>query len=185
MKEDAMRPTKLINHLDQQELKKRMKASKDREQFQRWQSIFFTSKGLQADVVAEYVGTTQGTIHQWVYQYNHDGPEGFVLHGRGGRRFGHLTLNEEKAFLEQTISTAAKGMIITVFAIKTGLEKKVGKSVSKDYLYDILHRHGWRKVMPRPQHPKADTEKQGEFKKNFRSWWQPPRKSLSKRIEDW
>lgn len=79
-----MRPTKLMNRLEEHELKKRTKASKDREQFQRWQSIFLTSKGLQAGVVAEYLGTTRGTVHQWVYQYNHDGPDGFLLHGRGG-----------------------------------------------------------------------------------------------------
>lgn len=184
MKEDAMRPTKLMNHLDQEELKKRMKASKDREQFQRWQCIFFTSKGLQADVVADYVGTTPGTVHQWVYRYNHEGPEGFILHGRGGRRFGFLAVDEEKAFLDQVLLMAKKGRVITAFAIKTQIEEKVGKSVSKDYLYDILHRHGWRKVMPRPQHPKADTEKQKEFKKNFRSWWQAPRRGSSKKTQD-
>lgn len=183
MKEGTMRPTKVMNHLDQEELKKRMKASKDRGQFQRWQSIFLSGKGLPADVVAEYVGTTPGTVHQWVYRYNHEGPEGFILCGRGGRRFGFLTPDGEKAFLEQIVSTAKKGRIITAFAIKTQMEEKVGKSVSKDYLYDILHRHGWRKVMPRPQHPNADAEKREEFKKNFRSWWQPPRKGSSKGMQ--
>ncbi|MCX5805780.1 MAG: winged helix-turn-helix domain-containing protein [Proteobacteria bacterium] len=29
----------------------------------------------------------------------------------------------------------------------------------------MLHRHGWRKVIPHLQHPKADKEKQEEFKK--------------------
>ena len=179
-----MRPTKLMTHLDQEEIKRRMKASEDRKQFQRWQCIFLTGKGLQADVVADCVGITPGTVHQWVHRYNHEGPDGFVLHGRGGRRFGFLTTDEEKAFLEQIVSTAKKGRIITAFAIKTQIEQKVGKDVSKDYLYDILHRNGWRKVMPRPQHPKADAEKQEEFKKNFRSWWQPPRKGSSKRTQD-
>ena len=41
-----MRPTQLMNHLNQDELKKRMKTSADREQFQRWQTIFLTGKGL-------------------------------------------------------------------------------------------------------------------------------------------
>jgi hypothetical protein len=35
--------------------------------------------------------------------------------------------------------------------------------------------------MPRPQHPKADKEKQEEFKKNSRSWWQPPLKTSTKK----
>ncbi|MCX5814392.1 MAG: winged helix-turn-helix domain-containing protein [Proteobacteria bacterium] len=178
-----MKPTRLMDHLDQEELKKRMKASKDRGQFQRWQCILLTAKGLHTDVVAEYVGTTPGTVHQWVHLYNHEGPEGFILRPRGGRRFGFLSVDEEKAFLEQILSIAEKGRIITAFAIKTQIEEKVGKSVSKDYLYDILHRQGWRKVMPRPQHHKADKEKQEEFKKNFRSWWQPPRRGSSKKMQ--
>ena len=176
-----MRSTKLMNHLDQDGLKKRMKASADREQFQRWQSIFLTGKGLSSEVVAEYVGTTKGTVHQWVYQYNHDGPDGFLLQGRGGRRFGLLTLDEESDLLEQVRTKAEQGRILTASAVRSHIEEKTGQTVSKDYLYDILHRHGWRKVMSRPQHPKADKEKQEEFKKNFRSWWQPPRRTSAKK----
>ena len=74
-----MRSTTLVNHLNQDEIRERMVRSKEREQYQRWQTIFLTSKGLQADIIAEYVGTTKGTVHQWVYQYNHDGPDGFTL----------------------------------------------------------------------------------------------------------
>jgi transposase len=179
-----MRSTTLVNHLNQDEIRKRMVTSKKREQYQRWQSIFLTSKGLQADIIAEYVGTTKGTVHQWVYQYNHDGPDGFTLQGRGGRRFGLLSLEEESALLDSIRPRAEKGRILNAFAIKEQIEERLSKKVSKDYLYDLLHRHKWRKVMPRPQHPKADKEKQEEFKKNFRSWWQPPKKTSAQRIKD-
>lgn len=179
-----MRSTTLVNHLDQDEIRKRMVTSKEREQYRRWQSIFLTSKGLQADIIAEYVGTTKGTVHQWVYQYNHDGPDGFTLRGRGGRRCGFLSLEEEAALLDSIRPRAEKGRILNAFAIKEQIEERLAKRVSKDYLYDLLHRHKWRKVMPRPQHPKADKEKQEEFKKNFRSWWQPPKKASVRRIKD-
>ena len=176
-----MRPTKLINHLDAEGLKQQMKASTNREQFQRWQVIFLTSKGLTSEVVADYVGTTKCTVHQWVFQYNHHGPEGVLLQGRGGRRFGLLTLDEERNLLEQIRSKAEQGSIITASAVKVRIEDKTGKAVSEDYIYDVLHRHGWRKVMPRPRHPKADNEKQEEFKKNSRSWWQPPQNTSTKK----
>jgi transposase len=179
-----MRCTTLVNHLGQDEIRERMITSKEREQYQRWQSIFLTSKGLQAEIIAEYVGTTKGTVHQWVYQYNHDGPDGFTLQGRGGRRFGFLSLEEEAELLDSIRPRAEKGRILNAFAIKEQIEERLAKKVSKDYLYDLLHRHKWRKVMPRPQHPKADKEKQEEFKKNFRSWWQPPKKTSAQRIKD-
>ncbi|MGA2937216.1 MAG: winged helix-turn-helix domain-containing protein [Syntrophobacteraceae bacterium] len=54
--------------------------------------------------------------------------------------------------------------------------------MSKDYLYDLLHRHDWRKVVPRLRRPKADVEKQEEFKKNSRSWWQPPPRASRRKI---
>ena len=176
-----MRPTKLMNHFDEEGLKKQMKASADTDQFRRWQAIFLTSKGLTSKVVAEYVGTTKGTVHQWVHQYNHNGPNGILLQGRGGRRFGLLTLDEERDLLEQIRSKAEQGRIITACAIKFHIEEKTGKVVSEDYLYDVLHRHEWRKVMPRPRHPKADSKKQEEFKKNSRSWWQAPQKTSTKK----
>jgi transposase len=179
-----MRSTTLANHLSQDEIRGRMVTSKEREQYQRWQSIFLTSKGLQSDIVAEYIGTTKGTVHQWVYQYNHGGPDGFVLQGRGGRRFGFLNLEEEAKLLESIRPRAEKGRILNAFAIKEQIEERLTKKVSKDYLYDLLHRHKWRKVMPRPQHPKADKEKQEEFKKNFQSWWQPPKKTSVRRTKD-
>lgn len=179
-----MRSTTLVNHLDQDEIRKRMITSKEREQYQRWQAIFLTGKGLQADVIAEYVGTTKGTVHQWVYQYNHDGPDGFTLQGRGGRRFGLLSLEEEAELLDSIRARAEVGRILNAFAIKEQVEERLAKRVSKDYLYDLLHRHKWRKVMPRPQHPKADKEKQEEFKKNFQSWWQPPKKNSARGTKD-
>lgn len=179
-----MRKAILASHLDEHEIKQRMKASKDRGQFQRWQVILLTVKGLAADIVADYVGTTKGTVHQWVYHYNHDGPDEFLLRGRGGRRFGLLPLDEEQAFLEGVRATAGRGRILTAFAIQATLEEKIGRPVSEDYLYDLLHRHGWRKVMPRPHHPKADRELQEDFKKNFRRWWQPPLKNTARKTRD-
>lgn len=179
-----MRFTTLVNHLGQDEIRERMLQSKNREQCQRWQAVFLTSKGLETEMVAEYIGTTKGTVHQWVYQYNHYGPEGYTLRGRGGRRFGYLSLEEEAKLLDSIRSRAEKGLIVNAFAIKEQIEERLAKKVSKDYLYDLLHRHHWRKVMPRPQHPKADKEKQEEFKKNSRSWWQPPKKASTRRTKD-
>jgi hypothetical protein len=32
-------------------------------------------------------------------------------------------------------------------------------------IYRLLHRHRWRKLVPRPRHPKANAEEQATFKK--------------------
>jgi transposase len=178
-----MRTTQLQDHLDTEGLRQRMLETKDREQFQRWQALYLTSKGLRAEQVADYVGVSRGTVHQWVYHYNHEGPEGLELEGRGGRRFGLLTLEQEQAVLGTLRAEAEQGRVVGAFSLRSQVEKQVGKQVSKDYLYDLLHRHGWRKVIPRPRHPKADPSQQEAFKKNFPSGWQPPPLASRRKIE--
>jgi len=68
---------------------------------------------------------------------------------------------------------AQAGKIITMNDIRKVVEKKVGQSVSDDYLWDLFKRHNWKKKAPRPQHPKKQQAKQEEFKKNSPNFWSP------------
>ena len=49
--------------------------------------------------------------------------------------------------------------------IKWVLGEKLGHKVDRSMVYEMLKRHGWRKVMPRPAHVQSDHEKQELFKK--------------------
>jgi hypothetical protein len=49
--------------------------------------------------------------------------------------------------------------------IKTKAEKYSGRTVSDDYIWDLFKRHNWKKKSPHSSHPKADREKQDEYKK--------------------
>ncbi|CJR67995.1 transposase [Streptococcus pneumoniae] len=38
-------------------------------------------------------------------------------------------------------------------------KKELGRSYTRDAFYQLLKRHGWRNIMPRPEHPKkADAQ---------------------------
>jgi hypothetical protein len=50
-------------------------------------------------------------------------------------------------------------------------EQRVGRPVDDSTIYRLLYRHGWRKLMPRPRHPKSDLETQEQFKKTFPHRW--------------
>lgn len=180
-----MRRATIVSHLTPEELKAHMSASKDREQFQRWQVIFIMStQKYGADEVAEIAGVTKGTVYQWVHTYNHKGPEALILRGRGGRTGGLLTWEEEKSLLDELREKAMQGLVVIIQPIREYVARTVGRKVSKDYAYDLLHRHGWRKVSPRPEHPKVNKEEQEEFKKNYLSSWRPSLKALRKEIRD-
>lgn len=179
-----MRKIRLANHLTTDEIKERMLATNDKGQFQRWQALLFVKKGIDAKDISEYVGVVSGTIYQWIYLYNHEGPDKFVRQGRGGRRFGLMSLEEEASVLDSLKQDAQKGLIINTAKIKATLEQKLDKKISKDYPYDLLHRHGWRKVMPRPEHPKVNKKEQDDFKKNSRKVWQAPSTAFLQQTTD-
>ena len=169
-----MKKIKLIEHLNQKEILEQMLSSRERAQFQRWQTILMVSKGLRAKAIAEYVGIAPGTVYQWVLQYNRYGADKFVLEGRGGRRSGLMGMGEEAQLLKDLEAEAQQGRVVGAFTVRRQVENKLGKKVSKDYPYDLLHRHGWRKIVPRPEHPKADKKKQEDFKKTLHRGWTPP-----------
>jgi len=92
------------------------------------------------------------------------------------RRRAYLTLEEEAALLEELRSRAGQGLLITAKAVRSQAQARLGHPVSEDHAYDVLHRHGWRKIAPRPTHPESDPEEQEAFKKNFPVWSRPRRR---------
>lgn len=84
-----------------------------------------------------------------------------------GRRHASLSGEEEKQFLTPFFAQAERGEIATVAQIQHAFEDKVGCEVDDSTIYRLLHRHGWRKLMPRPRHPKADQHTQEHFKNIF------------------
>jgi transposase len=85
---------------------------------------------------------------------------------RGGRRRENMNYEEERAFLEPFFEKAAKGVILVVGEIKQALDARLGRPTALASTYNLLHRHGWRKLAPDTRHPKADREAQEEWKKN-------------------
>jgi hypothetical protein len=49
--------------------------------------------------------------------------------------------------------------------LKAAYERAIGHETSNSTVYNLLARHGWRKLMPRPFHPKRDIAAQNAFKK--------------------
>jgi transposase len=77
-----------------------------------------------------------------------------------------MSYEEELAFLSPFFEKAAEGGILVVGEIKGELDRLLGRTTALASVYNLLHRHGWRKLAPDTRHPKADTEAQDEWKKN-------------------
>lgn len=163
--------------LTDKELKKMMNAQKDIRSFRDWQIIYCvqTNFGKKAEEIASILGITTSKIYRTVQIYNNYGVEWRKNKKWGGRREErcNLSLMEEKKLLKQLEVQASKGFILTYKQIKSKVEDRVGREVSDDYIWDLFKRHDWKKKVPRQSHPKADREKQEEYKKNSKKTWQP------------
>ncbi|WP_170181327.1 helix-turn-helix domain-containing protein [Chlorobaculum thiosulfatiphilum] len=76
-----------------------------------------------------------------------------------------MTLEDEVEFLAPFFDKAARGGILVVGEIKQVLDKRLGRTTALASIYNLLHRHGWRKLAPDKRHPKSDPEAQETFKK--------------------
>jgi hypothetical protein len=83
----------------------------------------------------------------------------------GGRRYGYMTIEQERQFLSRFLDQASHGGILVVSEIKRALEALVGRKIAKTTVYRMLDRHDWRTIIPRPRHPKSNIEAQEGFKK--------------------
>ena len=62
--------------------------------------------------------------------------------------------------------TAGAGEMLNIHDLKAAYEGAIEHATLDSTVYNLLHRHGWRKLMPRPFHPKRNLAAQDAFKKN-------------------
>jgi len=147
-------------------LAERLKKAEGKPEFQRIQCILLRVT-LQAEAkdIAQVVGWTTGTVRVMHSYYAKLGDAFFDIAKRGGRRRQNLTPEEEQQFLKPFFDRAKTGGILVASEIKKAYENVLGRKVAESTIYRLLDRHDWRKIMPRPRHPKADPAAQAAFKK--------------------
>jgi transposase len=121
--------------------------------------------GFSLERTAAIIGVSKGWASRLRTEFARLGPKG-ANKKRGGRRRENMSYEEEVAFLAPFFEKASKGGILVVNEIKQELDRQLGRTTALASVYNLLHRHGWRKLAPDTRHPKADKEAQEEWKKN-------------------
>lgn len=119
--------------------------------------------------VARILDVSEASVWRWLQQFNRAGPDAVVARPRGGRRLAHLTAQQETTLLRRFRARALRGRVLTADDVRPAVEDVLGRPVSRAYVYDLLRRHDWRKVMPRPRHVEADPAAQTAYKKSSRA----------------
>jgi transposase len=162
------RITRAAAHLTREEVKTRMTTDPCPLYRQRWLIIYNALvEPRKAEDIARHCGVSKATVHAVMASYNRQGVAAVETVGKGGRRSGYLSLEEEHQFLATFFTRAEAGEIATTAEIWKAFETHVGHQVDDSTIYRLLNRHGWRKLMPRPRHPKADPHAQAQFKKTL------------------
>lgn len=148
----------------------RLKRVGSHAEYQRIQCVLIRATlGSSAAQIAQLLGWSTATVHVLHSRWARQGDAVFDMRGRGGRRHQYLSVEHERELLAPFVERAQAGELLSVREIQPVYEQRIGVRVAPSTVYRLLDRHGWRKVVPRPRHPKADVAAQAAFKKT------PPR----------
>ena len=135
------------------------------EQRQRIQMVLLRESGMTQPLIAAAMGVSLSTVNRAHMAYDHGGLDALKPKPSGGRKRENMTSEEEKALLARFAKAAGAGEMLNIHDLKAAYERDIGHATSNSTVYNLLARHGWRKLMPRPFHPKRDIAAQDAFKK--------------------
>lgn len=128
--------------------------------------VFPLEYGMTMEQTAEAIGVSPGWACQLRNRFMKEGSISEAFKPRGGRRRENMSIEEEKAFLLPFFERAKTGGFLVVNNIKEAMDIRLGRHVALASAYNLLHRHGWRKLAPDKRHPQSDIETQEAWKKN-------------------
>ena len=135
------------------------KGNKDKRAEARLKALELRAKGASAEDAAAAVGFHAAYISQLVAKYRDHGLEAISGNHYGGNR-RNMSVEEEAAILAPFKERAEKGELVEVREIAKAYQSAVDHPVSNGQIYIVLHRHGWRKIMPRSKHPQKASEEE-------------------------
>ena len=134
-------------------------------QRERIQMVLLRESGMTQPQIAQCLGVSLSTVNRAHMAYAEGGIKALKPKPNGGRKHENMTLVQEKALLASFARRAGAGEMLNIHDLKAAYEQAIGHTTSDSTVYNLLHRHGWRKLMPRPYHPKRDPAAQNAFKK--------------------
>lgn len=132
----------------------------------RLKALELRAKGNSASEVAKATGFHAAYITQLVAKYRDHGLEAISGNHYGGNR-RNMSMKQEAEILAPFKARAEKGEIVEISEIKAAYQKAVDHPIGNSQIYFVLHRHGWRKVMPRSKHPNKASEEVIETSKKL------------------
>ena len=157
-----------ISEQEYERIKEAVKKNKNKRVEKKLQVLIMRHENKGNEEISARTGYNVRYITTLMGQYKKQGLEEFIRikqtsHNR------NMSVEQEAKVLAKFEEEADAGHELTVNQIRQGLESELGKETSVAYAYRVLKRHGWRKVMPRPKHPKAAAKEEQDSSKKLKS----------------
>ena len=157
-----------ISEQEYERIKEAAKKNKNKRVDKKLQVLIMRHENKGNEEISARTGYNVRYITTLMGQYKKQGLEEFIRikqtsHNR------NMSVEQEAKVLAKFEEEADAGHELTVNEIRRGLESELGKETSVAYAYRVLKRHGWRKVMPRPKHPKAAAKEEQDSSKKLKS----------------
>jgi transposase len=163
-----MRPRQKFTEEQKCAVRQALKSVTSKEDFQRVQAVLLRMElGLRACEIAEILGLHTASVWKIHARFFREGVAIFESKPHGGRYRENLSMTQERKMLKPFLKQAERSGMLIVSSVKAAYEKELGGKVSLSSVYRMLERHGWRKIVPRPSHPKADPQAREAFKKTL------------------
>jgi transposase len=167
-----MKKIEFWQNCDTKSLEHLLSNAKDIALFKNIQAVYLKAKyNMDAKSIAQITGFSKGYIWQIHCDFRNNGHKAFILGKKGGAYRRNLSVEQERELLADFTDKSDAGHILEVSQIKKQYEKLNKKPVNKSVVYRMLARYGWRKIAPRPSHPKNDQLAMTTFKKTSNKWY--------------
>jgi transposase len=170
-----MQRLKINPVLTQDQLKYRMINAKTSTEFKRWQCLYLIQflQGISASYLSAILGVSKPSVYLYVRSFNQHGIPGILPKPRGGRKRAFLNPVEETKLIISFERKLLNNKILSFKEMKHRAEKKIGHAISDDYMWDLFHRHGWKKKMIRPDQKKHPGKGKAADSRSLKSCWLP------------
>lgn len=150
----GMHKNKKIDEAELEQMSNLMQDVETASDFRRLQCIYLRGKGLNVEEISKIVLYSIGHIKSLWTAYFKGGIKALYVKPRGGRHRFNLSIEEEKELIAQYTNAGENGHILEIGPLHRGVCERVGHPVAETTAYRLAYRHGWRKIAPRPRHPK-------------------------------
>jgi transposase len=154
------------NHHSLEELQRLTRALTQKRIWLRHQAVVLAMQGHSAAAIAQSVGCSRRAVQTWVARYNRGGVAALQERPHTGRppRLAGPDVLRFRARLEAGPQPEDGVCTLRCQDLRRILQEEFGVTLSRQAIYDLLHRLDYSSLMPRPQHEQANPEVQEFFK---------------------